>query len=102
MGMRVCIEPGCPTLTKATRCTDHARAKDKARGTTAERGYGKDHRDLRTNLAPMAIGKTCHFCGEPMIEGQALALDHTEDRAGYRGMAHLSCNAADGGRRSHN
>lgn len=102
MAMRVCIEAGCPTPTKATRCPDHERAKDRARGSAAARGYGSEHRGLRADLAPKAIGKACHFCGELMLEGQPLALDHTEDRTGYRGMVHLSCNAADGGRRSHN
>lgn len=100
MAMRVCID--CPKLTTKTRCPDCERAKDRARGSAAERGYGREHRALRAELAPQAIGKTCHFCGEPMLAGQALALDHTEDRTGYRGMVHLSCNAADGGRRSHN
>jgi hypothetical protein len=28
-----------------------------------------------------------------------LELDHTEDRTGYRGIAHASCNARDGARR---
>ena len=100
MAMRVCLD--CPKLTTKSRCPECARAKDRARGSAAARGYGKDHQDLRAELLPKAIGQPCHFCGEPMLEGQPLALDHTEDRNGYRGMAHLSCNAADGGRRSHN
>lgn len=103
MSLRVCAESGCPTLIPRGkgRCVTHTREKDRARGTAAERGYGKVHQDLRAELAPKAIGKICHFCGKPMLAGQPLALDHTEDRAGYRGMVHLTCNAADGGRRSH-
>ncbi|WP_425456791.1 endonuclease domain-containing protein [Aeromicrobium piscarium] len=100
--MRVCAESGCPALTTTTRCPVHTRKRDRARGTSTERGYGSDHRRLRTELLPAALGKPCHFCGEPMLAGQSLALDHTEDRSGYRGIVHLSCNAADGGRRSHN
>lgn len=100
--MRVCIEPDCPELTKTTRCPLHTKAKDKARGSSTRRGYGKRHVELRRALAPQAIGQLCHFCDKPMLLGQPLALDHTEDRTGYRGMVHLSCNAADGGRRSHN
>ena len=104
MAKRVCLEPGCPELIDqgASRCVDHERARDKARGTSTERGYGADHIKLRADLAPKAIGKICHFCNEPMLPGQPLALDHTEDRTGYRGMVHTGCNAADGGRRSHN
>lgn len=101
MAMRVCIEAGCPVLTEGTRCPAHARERDRARGTSKERGYGYAHQKLRARLIPQAIGKPCHFCGEIMREGQDLALDHTEDRKGYRGIVHLSCNAADGGRRAH-
>lgn len=103
MSKRVCLEPGCPELIDAgsTRCAEHERTRDKARGTSTDRGYGSRHQRLRADLAPKAIGKTCHLCGKPMLADQPLALDHTEDRTGYRGMVHLSCNAADGGRRSH-
>lgn len=99
MALKVCAEPGCHVLGSKPRCQEHTRAKDRARGTSAERGYGAKHRRLSERERENAIGETCHFCGEPMLEGQALALDHTEDRTGYRGVAHLSCNAADGGRR---
>lgn len=34
-----------------------------------------------------------------MREGQPLALDHTPDRDGYRGVVHLSCNSRDGAQR---
>lgn len=101
MAKRVCLETGCPTLTDRTRCPEHERERDRARGSSTERGYGTEHRKLRAQLAPAAIGTNCHFCGKPMLSSQSLALDHTEDRTGYRGIVHLACNAADGGRRSH-
>ena len=34
-----------------------------------------------------------------MMPGQALDLDHTDDRRSYRGMTHRSCNRADGARK---
>lgn len=43
-----------------------------------------------------AIGRPCHFCGVLMRAEDDLALDHTADRRGYRGIAHASCNARDG------
>lgn len=98
--MRACAEPGCPILTDTTRCATHQRARDRARGTTTARGYGSPHRKLRTELIPAAIGTPCHLCGQPIRPGQDVALDHTEDRTGYRGIVHLTCNAADGGRRT--
>lgn len=58
----------------------------------ADRGYGYQHRKLRAVLVKDAIGKPCVRCGMPMLQGQPLDLDHTDDRSGYRGMAHMSCN----------
>jgi hypothetical protein len=96
---RVCLEPGCPRTTVRTRCPEHERARDRTRGSAAQRGYGAEHRRLSEELRAQAIGSTCHFCGEPMRAGQRLALDHTLDRTGYRGVVHLSCNSADAGGR---
>jgi len=39
MALRPCIETGCPALTSRTRCTQHERARDRSRGTPAQRGY---------------------------------------------------------------
>lgn len=62
--------------------------------------YGWRHQQLRKQLLPSAYGKTCHFCGKPMLPGQPLDLDHTDDGSSYRGMAHASCNRADGARKT--
>lgn len=99
--MKPCIIPGCPQLTRATRCATHQAEYEAARGTSTQRGYGTAHRRTRARLLPDAYGKPCHLCGELMLTGQRLALDHTPDRTGYRGMAHEWCNNADGGRRAH-
>lgn len=68
----------------------------KPRVSTAARGYGYGHERLRKALLPTAYGKPCGRCGEPMLRGQPLDLDHTDDRAGYRGMAHAACNRSAG------
>jgi hypothetical protein len=68
----------------------------------AARGYGGDHKKLRKALLPQAYGIPCYRCGQLMLEGQALHLDHTDDRAGYGGFSHADCNvkaAARKGRR---
>ena len=73
--------------------------------TTSERGYGYEHQKLRAALLPYAYGKPCpHIDTDPlcpglMQPGQDLDLDHTDDRAAYRGMAHASCNRRAGGRK---
>ena len=64
MTVRVCAEPGCPILTRSTRCRDHERARDKARGTTTERGYGADFEKAKRR--PEYVNAThCVECGEP-------------------------------------
>jgi 5-methylcytosine-specific restriction enzyme A len=50
--VRVCAEPGCPTLTDQTRCTQHHKAKrkaeDKRRPNAQARGYDKHWQRTRT------------------------------------------------------
>ena len=61
--------------------------------------YGHLHRLIRAALVPQAYGRPCIHCGRVMLPGQPLALDHTADGSGYRGIVHLRCNAQEGGRR---
>lgn len=65
----------------------------------SDRGYGREHQELRARLLPHAYGQPCTRCGREMVEGQALDLDHTDDRTGYAGFAHAFCNRQAGGRR---
>jgi hypothetical protein len=99
VSLRVCAEPDCPVLGTSTRCTEHERAKDKARGTRQERGYDAGHVRERNAQLEDAYGTRCHFCDERMWPHQELHLDHTEDRTGYRGITHAHCNLSDGARR---
>lgn len=71
----------------------------RAKSSPEARGYGAEHRALREKLLPLAYGKDCPLCGDAMEEGQKLHLDHNEDRTGYRGMVHGTCNLRDGARR---
>lgn len=59
---------------------------------TTERGYGADHQRLRAATIDQAYGQPCTRCGQPMVKGQPLDLDHDDDRSGYRGFSHRSCN----------
>jgi len=38
--MKYCDEPGCPAIVPRARCALHARDVERARGKTAQRGYG--------------------------------------------------------------
>jgi hypothetical protein len=44
-------------------------------------------------------GKPCVRCGLPMLKGQVIQLDHTDDRTGYLGWSHQRCNVAASNRR---
>jgi hypothetical protein len=104
--MRVCSEPGCPTLIpKAGRCAEHARAHDKARGSRQQRGYGSQHTALRREWSPKVATGTikCWRCGQYIRAGQPWDLGHDDtDRTKYQGPEHANqCNRAAAGRASH-
>lgn len=74
---RVCTEPGCPTLIEAgrSRCTDHERARDKARGTAAERGYGSDYEAAKRE-PDYANATRCTRCGEAFTPDNPKTAGH--------------------------
>lgn len=102
MSKRVCSEPGCPELVDAGRCAEHRRAKDRARGSSTQRGYGAEHQALRRGYQRnMDRGQTyqCWRCGDP-IDPEHWHLGHDdEDRSTYRGPECVPCNLAVSGRR---
>lgn len=74
-------------------CQGAADARRDVRGNTTQRGYGSQHQQARDQyLAAWQPGDACAHCGEPMLTSQGLDLAHTEDRTGYRGLAHAECN----------
>jgi hypothetical protein len=91
---RVCSQAACPELTTGQKCAVHTRSRDRARGTRQARGYGLAHEALRAQLAPIVARGTelCARCGERITPWQAWHLDHTDDRQGYLGPSHASCN----------
>lgn len=103
MALRVCAEKGCPALTRTTRCTEHTRERDRARGSASARGYGQDHRRLRaTYQRRMDAGETftCWRCGV-VIDPAAFDLGHCDDdRTVTHGPENLGCNRATAGRTS--
>lgn len=106
MTVRVCIESGCPALTRGTRCTEHERAKDKARGTAAQRGYDQPHRTLRADWQrrlDAGLVVHCWRCAEcdvvTIIDPKAWTLGHCDDdRSTYHGPECPPCDYATSGR----
>jgi hypothetical protein len=73
------------------------------RGTTTERGYGGSHvAERKRRVASFQPGDPCAECGQPMeAPAELLDVPHDHVNGGYKpGLAHASCNRADGASRS--
>ncbi|ATO17825.1 hypothetical protein CO540_13250 [Micromonospora sp. WMMA2032] len=70
------------------------------RRSTAARGYGRKHEDLRKQWKPKVdAGQVdCWRCGDPIQPGRPWDLGHDDDdRSQYRGPEHRTCNRRAGG-----
>lgn len=107
MTKRVCLEPGCPTLTTKSRCPDHERQRDRARGTRQERGYDAGHDKLRAAWQRLLDDGAEIYCWRCQLNGKHTRIDPTdwhlghddEDRSRHRGPECPPCNLATAGRR---
>jgi hypothetical protein len=63
--------------------------------------YGPAHRALRAATIDQAFGQLCSRCRLPMVEGQALELDHADGGGPgeYAGWSHAGCNRSAGASR---
>lgn len=108
MPLRQCLGR-CGQLTERrdSRCPACAsarnRSKDAQRGSRHERGYDASHMAAREAWKPkVQTGLiACARCAQPIQPGQEWALDHTDDRTGYLGPSHATCNNSAGGRAAH-
>ena len=65
-----------------------------------QRGYDYQFVKLRKALLPSAYYSPCVRCGQLMLPGQELHLDHDDwDRSIIRGFAHKVCNLRAAGRK---
>lgn len=112
MALRPCLgwhEQTCTRLVQAergSRCTEHRRLYEQHRRpmpSARARGYDARHQAIRAMLLPLAYGKPCPRCGEPMLRGQDLDLGHPPDaprvtHPGSRGqrIEHARCNRSAG------
>ena len=74
-------------------CQATATTARQQRPNTTRRGYGSAHQQAKLRyLAAWQPGDACAHCQQPMMSSAGLDLAHTEDRTGYRGLAHAECN----------
>lgn len=69
-------------------------------GTTGSRGYGLSHKQERARWAPKVDAGLvdCARCRKPIEPGRPWDLGHLDDRSGWSGPEHRSCNRVAGGR----
>lgn len=70
-GLRVCSTPGCPELTEGGRCPTCRTNAERKRGNSAQRGYGRKHRD-RFRAGVLAKHPVCVICHN----AEATVADH--------------------------
>lgn len=74
---KVCAHPSCGATTRAARCDEHRRAKERQRGTAHERDYGARHRRVRTTY--LASHPLCERCREDGRVHRAKVLHHIDE-----------------------
>lgn len=101
MSKRVCAEPGCAALVDKGRCTTHRRERDKARGTSSERGYDYAHQQDRAAWAPLvATGRVqCRRAPHLLDPDDPWDLGHPDaDCPKPKAPECIPCNRATAGR----
>ena len=90
----VCLD--CPTTTDPgkSRCHQHERARDKARGTRQQRGYDTAHERERERWQPYVEAGivACSKCGRLIQPGTPWDLGHNDQRTTWTGPEHAACN----------
>ena len=108
MSKRVCLD--CKAITDrhpSGRCPECRRTRDKARGTTGQRGYGSAHVRLRAQWQRRLDAGEVVYCWRCLTRGKHTRIDpkhwhlgHAdEDRSMYRGPECPPCNLGTASRR---
>jgi hypothetical protein len=99
MALKRCLDCFRWATPGKSRCTEHDRARDGARGTSTQRGYGWQHQQAKAHDEQETTpDDPCPKCGLP-LGPPPWDQGHTKDRAGYEGPTHIRCNRATARRR---
>ncbi|WP_313280480.1 hypothetical protein [Timonella senegalensis] len=101
MSGRVCSK--CPRILTdgSTICVWCKREKDRARGTSTQRGYGSAHQTERARWqAKIDAGEevACTRCWRQILPGTPWDLGHSDSRTFYTGPEHATCNRSAAGK----
>jgi hypothetical protein len=88
---------GCQTIVTGTWWCAACKAA-RGKSTKDHSRYGGAHQHKRRTERDLAYGKPCARCGRQLEVGQPIHLDHDE-RGGYLGFSHSTCNLSAGGRK---
>jgi len=98
---RICPKAKCNRPADGRYCTEHNREYEAQRGSAKQRGYDAAHRKLRLQWRQRIDQGGVHCasptCGKPISPHAPFDLGHTDDRSGYIGAQHPSCNRSEGG-----
>ena len=93
---------GCPTILTngTTTCPSCQRTKDATRGTREQRGYGKQHQQLRRKWQQRINqgNVACTRCNKPIPPGTPFDLGHNNARTQWTGPEHPWCNRSAAGK----
>ena len=93
--MKTCPVCGRRRLGRSRFCHEHRPKTHRPRKSTNDRDYGARHKAVRAEYARAMEGgfvflcPRCDLAVDPQLPWD---LDHTDDRTGYLGPAHRTCN----------
>lgn len=87
-----CREPACGAICAEAYCDKHRHAKEKRRGTSHSRGYGRRHQRMRTMV--LSEEPFCLRCRAQGIARSSVVMDHivpksqggTDERSNLQGL----------------
>ncbi|HEY3363938.1 MAG TPA: HNH endonuclease signature motif containing protein [Symbiobacteriaceae bacterium] len=79
---RPCTTPGCPNLTQGGPCPEHAKKRERDRGSAAERGYDARWQRYRKWFLAQPENALCRICLQSGTVTASTVVDHIKPHKG--------------------